>query len=94
LRNVKRPLIAKPWAYPIVERREWLEEQFRRLPFEPYAPVRSQLFGILREVNSRRGLARFEPVPSCCIRVRRCIVPPFEKLSEPGAPEIPKEAVA
>lgn len=58
-------------------RRDWVEEQFRRLPFEPYAPVRSQLFGILREVNRRRELARFEPVPSSCVRVRRKVVQPF-----------------
>ena len=61
---------------------EWFEEEFRRLPFEPYAPIRSQLFGILREVNRRRMLARFEPIPSSALRMRRKIVTPFgEKVA-------------
>jgi len=58
--------------------KERLEEEFRRLSFEPYAPVRSQLFGVLREVNRRRQMAQFEPVPASCIRVRRRVVGPFE----------------
>lgn len=57
---------------------EWLVGQFRSLWFEPYAPVRSQLHCILRQVNKRRGLAGFEPLPSSCIRVRRRIVRPFD----------------
>jgi hypothetical protein len=63
--------------------KEWLEGQFRRLPFEPYAPVRTQLHSILRSVNRRRELARFEPVPYSAIRVRRRVVRPFE-LPETG----------
>jgi hypothetical protein len=60
--------------------KECLEEQFRRLPFEPYAPVRTQLHCILRNVNQRRQLACFEPVPSSAIRVRRKVVKPFETV--------------
>ena len=41
--------------------KEWLEGEFRRLPFEPCAPIRAPLHSILREVNPRRELARFEP---------------------------------
>lgn len=63
----------------IHRRREWLEQEFRSLPFEPYAPVRSQLHCILREVNRRRKVAQFEPVPSSCLRTRRRIVSPFGK---------------
>jgi hypothetical protein len=59
-------------------RKDWLKEVFSRLPFEPYAPVRSQLFCLLREVNRRRKIAQFDPVPSSCIRVRRRVVGPFE----------------
>jgi hypothetical protein len=59
-------------------RREWLEDEFRRLPYEPYAPIRSQLHCIFREVNRRRKTAQFELVPSSCIRTRRRIVSPFE----------------
>jgi hypothetical protein len=58
--------------------RDWLEGQFRSLWFEPYAPVRSQVHCVLRQVNRRRKLAQFELLPSSCIRVRRRIVKPFE----------------
>lgn len=64
--------------------REWLEEQFSRLPFEPYAPVRSQLFAILRAVNRRRRLARFEEVAATCVRVRRRVMPPFSSEEPPS----------
>jgi hypothetical protein len=60
--------------------RERLEEMFGRVPFEPYAPIRGQLHCILREVNRRRGLAQYEPVPASCIRVRRHVVGPFEPI--------------
>jgi hypothetical protein len=61
--------------------REWLEKLFRSLWYEPYAPVRTQLHCIFREVNRRRKLAQFEPLPPSCIRVRRRIVKPFEPLA-------------
>jgi hypothetical protein len=59
-------------------KRERLEEEFLRLEFEPYAPVRSQLSCILRDVNRRRKTAQFELVPSSCLRTRRRIESPFE----------------
>jgi hypothetical protein len=62
----------------IHRRREWLEDQFRALSYEPYAPIRSQLHCMLREVNRRRKLAGFHPLPSSCVRARRRIVRPFE----------------
>lgn len=58
--------------------KEWLEAELRQLPFEPYAPVRAQLFSILRSVNQRREFARFELVSPASIRVRRHVVGPFE----------------
>lgn len=58
-------------------KRQWLEDELSRLHYEPYAPVRSQLHCILREVNRRRKSAQFELVPSSCIRSRRRIVAPF-----------------
>lgn len=58
-------------------RREWLEEQFLSLSYEPYAPIRSQLHCILREVNRRRKLAQFAPLLSSCVQARRRIVRPF-----------------
>jgi hypothetical protein len=61
---------------------ETIEHEFRKLGFEPYAPVRGQLFALLRAVNERRKLCHFESVPSRCIRVRRRIVLPFGELSD------------
>ena len=70
--------------------KEWLEAELRRLPFEPYAPIRGQLCGILREVNRRRELARFAVLPSSSLRVRRCVVRPFDGLPR-GATLVPSD---
>jgi len=75
--------------------RDWLEGQFRALWFEPYAPVRTQLHCVLRQVNSRRKLAQFELLPSSCIRTRRRIVKPFGEIiqeNEPACASIEAEA--
>jgi hypothetical protein len=64
--------------------KERIEMEFRRLPFEPYAPIRGQLHCILREVNRRRALAQYEPVPSSCIRVRRHVRRPFDLVADSG----------
>ncbi len=56
-----------------------LEREFFRLPFEPYAPVRRQLFNILRAVNRSRRQAGSEPLSSDCLRMKRRIVKPFER---------------
>ena len=55
-----------------------LADELRTLPFEPYAPVRRQLFIILRAVNLARKAAGFQPVPWTALRLRRRIVRPFE----------------
>jgi hypothetical protein len=54
-----------------------IERQFRRLPFQPYAPVRQQLLGMLREVNRRRAAAGLEKVPVTSVRWKRRVVKPF-----------------
>lgn len=56
----------------------WLEAELRRLPFEPYAPVRRQLLAILRAVNRERKTAGFEPVPKSCFRFIRRVCRPFD----------------
>src|SRR5262249_1347302 len=56
---------------------EKLVEEFQRIPFEPYAPVRRQLLNMLRAVNRARGEAGFEPVPVSVLRLRRRIIRPF-----------------
>lgn len=76
----QRYLELKAWLVDVsVHRRaNWLETELRAMPFEPYAPVRSQLHCILREVNRRRKAAQFDLLPSSCIRSRRKVVSPFE----------------
>ena len=64
-------------------KKEGLERELATLPFEPYAPVRSQLHCILREVNRRRKTAQFELLPSSCVRSRRHIVRPFGWADQP-----------
>lgn len=56
---------------------ENLIQEFRCIKFEPYAPIRRQLFNILREVNRQRKLRGFELVPLGAIRLKRRIVKPF-----------------
>lgn len=55
---------------------QWREE-FARLPYEPYAPVRRQLLNLLRAINRKREKARQELLPTDCLRLRRRIVRPF-----------------
>lgn len=61
---------------------EELSSDLRHLPFEPYAPVRVQLLGLLRGINRRRKLAGLEPVPSSALRLHRSPVRPFEESEE------------
>lgn len=56
---------------------ENLATEFKRIPFEPYAPVRRQLLNILRAVNRARREAGFEPVAVSALRLRRRVVKPF-----------------
>jgi hypothetical protein len=75
-----RYLELKAWftEKSVHRKRESLERELQSIGVEPYAPVRSQLHCILREINRRRKAAQFELVPSSCIRTRRRIVAPFE----------------
>lgn len=57
--------------------RENLENQLASLPFEPYAPIRSQLLILVRHVNARRSAAGFEPISENCLKLRRRITKPF-----------------
>jgi len=54
-----------------------LESAFSNLPFEPYAPVRSQLLAMWRAVNHRRALAGLPRIERACLRLHRRIVRPF-----------------
>lgn len=55
-------------------RRESIEEEFSRLPFEPYAPVRRQFLKLLFTVNQARKRAGYEPCLASAFRYRRRIV--------------------
>lgn len=54
-----------------------LYRAFQTLPFEPYAPVRIQLLGLLRVVNRARAVAGLELLPRTALRLRRSPVRPF-----------------
>ncbi len=56
---------------------EQLGRAFRELPFVPYAPVRRQLFRLLRAVNERRKIAGLEEVPPIWLQLKRKPVPVF-----------------
>lgn len=60
--------------------KEVLEKAFRELQFEPYSPVRRQLFALLRAVNRRRKLGGFTPLEWSCLRLRRQVVKPFAAI--------------
>jgi len=57
--------------------KETLISEFYAAPFEPYAPIRRQMFNILREVNRVRKVAGFEQIPSSAIWLKRRILSPF-----------------
>lgn len=58
---------------------EALAAELRRLPFEPYAPVRRQLLNILRALNRARRVAGLEAVPTSALRLSRRGVKPFDE---------------
>ena len=59
--------------------------EFRRWPYEPYAPIRQQTFIILNQVNRARKAAGLELVPTSCVRIKRRIYRPFEEPLAVGA---------
>lgn len=56
---------------------EDLCDEFRRIDFEPYAPVRDQIRILLRAANRRRQVASLELVPQHVLRLRRSVARPF-----------------
>ena len=63
---------------------EQLCRDMQSLGFEPYAPVRDQLRGIVRAMNRRRKMAGLDLVPAGAVRLRRLQVKPFETTQIPG----------
>jgi hypothetical protein len=60
---------------------EELVRDLRRLDYEPYAPVRDQLRGILRAINHHRKTAGLELVPTGALWLYRAPVKPFQPLA-------------
>ena len=56
---------------------EALSHELRRIPFEPYGPIKVQLLGLLRAVNRARRTAGLEVVPPSALQLSRKGVRPF-----------------
>lgn len=54
-----------------------LEEAIHSLPYQPYRPVREQLYSIAKAVNCQRRRAGLPPVRYSCIREKRRLRPTF-----------------
>ena len=61
---------------------EELGRELRALPYEPYAPVRDQLRGVLRAVNHRRQAAGLERLPRDVLRQWRKPMRPFDETAD------------
>jgi len=76
-RGVFRALKARFTQMAVHRSVEELCRELRALDFQPYAPVRDQLRGLLRAVNHRRKTAGLELLPQTTLRLRRRPVKPF-----------------
>jgi len=77
----KQYKLLKSYFVEIATRRPMgnLSRELGTLPFEPYVPVRRrQLLNIYRAVNRARKRAGYELVPVTALRLRRCVIRPFE----------------
>ncbi len=70
---------------------ENLIREFYAFPYEPWAPVRRQVFNIWREVNRVRKTAGYELVPKGAVWLKRKPVKPFEE-GPPIFAELSEEA--
>ena len=78
---------SRPYYVDLATKRSvgWFATEFRRWPYEPYAPIRQQTFIILNQVNRARKAAGLELVPTSCVRIKRQIYRPFEEPLAVGA---------
>ncbi len=60
-------------------------DEFHRVRYEPYAPIRSQLVALLRTTNRQRKIAGMPAVPFHALRLRRRIHAPFRECQVLGA---------
>ncbi|HKB41117.1 MAG TPA: hypothetical protein VKD72_32110 [Gemmataceae bacterium] len=56
-----------------------LSAEIEALPFERYAPVRMQLWELLRLVNRSRRAAQLPTLSESCVRARRRPCRPFDE---------------
>jgi len=56
---------------------EWFERELSDLRFQPYAPVRSQLFRIVKAVNRVRATSGLATISASSLRRRRRVISPF-----------------
>ena len=81
--------VLRAWFLDTAVRRsaEKVALDFYRFPFEPYAPVRRQLLGLLRRVNAARKRAAQPVLPYAVLPLRRRVVRPFEPTAPVGGVE-------
>jgi hypothetical protein len=75
--NLYRELKARFEGLAVHRSVEDLCRGLRSITFEPYAPVRDQLRGLLRAINRQRRAAGCEPVPTTALRNWRSPIKPF-----------------
>lgn len=59
-----------------------LTARFRTIPYEPYAPIRQQLFRLRAAVNRVRLAAGLRLVPRTAVRTRRKVVPAYSACGD------------
>lgn len=76
-RETEKDLKAHFEQIALRESTEWLERALQTIPFEPYAPVRRQVWTMFKRVNEIRHKAGLERVDKSCLRFKRRIYRPF-----------------
>lgn len=70
-----------------------LGNEFARIPFARYAPIRRQLLNILRAVNERRKQQNYELLPHSVLKLKRTPVPVYVQAESEAQQNSPlKEA--
>lgn len=59
-----------------------IQAELAALPFEPYAPVRSQFLGFIRAINRVRMQAGLSKISRFAVRLKRRIYRPFEPVND------------
>jgi hypothetical protein len=71
---------------------ERLQAELSSLPFEPYAPIRSQYLALVRAVNHCREEAGLSTISRFSVRLKRRICRPFEPVAEATASVLTEES--